>query len=42
MLKEVESLHFCETWELVELSRGKNAIGCKVVYRKTKLADEDL
>ena len=34
MAKEMESLKKNQTWELVELPKGKKAIGCKWVYRK--------
>ena len=36
MVKEIESLHVHDTWELVELPKGKKAIGCKWVYTKKK------
>jgi hypothetical protein len=42
MPKEVELQQKCKTWELVEFSKGNNAIGCKWVYRKTKLAKKSL
>jgi len=29
MVKEIESLHVNDTWELVELPKGKKVIGCK-------------
>ena len=34
MMEELESLHKNKTWDLVELLKGKKAIGCKWVYRK--------
>src|SRR4051812_27940565 len=34
MVEEMESLHKNQTWDLVELPKGKRAIGCKWVYRK--------
>ena len=34
MVEEIESFHINDTWELVELPKGKKAIGCKWVYVK--------
>ena len=34
MEEEIQSLHKNQTWELVELPKGKRAIGCKWVYKK--------
>ena len=34
MLEEMKSLQKNRTWELVELSKGKKAIGCKWIFRK--------
>ncbi|CAL8990428.1 unnamed protein product [Prunus brigantina] len=34
MDEEMKSLHKNETWELVQLPKGKKAIGCKWVYAK--------
>ena len=34
MQEEMESLHKNDTWELVELPKGRKAIGCKCVYTK--------
>ncbi|KAH0641851.1 hypothetical protein KY289_032825 [Solanum tuberosum] len=33
MTQEVEALYANDTWDLVPLPRGKNAIGCKWVYK---------
>ena len=33
-MEEMQSLHKNPTWELVELPKGKRAIGCKWVYKK--------
>jgi len=34
MVEEMSSLHKNDTWELIELLKGKKAIGCKWVYAK--------
>jgi hypothetical protein len=34
MVKEMESLHKNETWDLVELPSGRNPIGSKWVFKK--------
>ena len=34
MEEEMQSLHKNQTWELVELLKGKRNIGCKWVYKK--------
>ncbi|WJZ81428.1 hypothetical protein VitviT2T_001271 [Vitis vinifera] len=34
MVEEIQSLHKNQTWNLVELPKGKRAIGCKWVYKK--------
>ena len=34
------SLHKNKTWELVELPRGRKAIGCKWVYAKKDGVDD--
>ena len=34
MVKEMESLHKNQTWELPQLPEGKKAIGYKWVYKK--------
>ena len=34
MEEEMQSLHKNLIWELVELPKGKRAIGCKLVYKK--------
>ena len=40
MVEEMESLHKNQTWDLVELPKGKRAIGCKWVYRKKEAIAE--
>ncbi|KAL5553999.1 hypothetical protein UlMin_041400 [Ulmus minor] len=37
MAKEMESFRKNQTWELVELPKGKKFIGCKWVYRKKEV-----
>ena len=34
MVEELESLHKNQTWDLVQLPKGKRAIGCKWVFKK--------
>ena len=34
IMKDMNSLHTNDTWELSELSKGKKAIGCKWVFAK--------
>jgi hypothetical protein len=37
MIEELQALEKTHTWDLVDLPRGKSAIGCKWVYKiKTK------
>jgi len=36
MLKEMNSLQKNDTWELLELPKGKKAICCKWVYARSK------
>ncbi len=40
MVEEMESLHKNKTWELVELPKGKRAIGCKWVYKRKEATSE--
>ena len=40
MEEEMQSLHKNQTWELVELLKGKRAIGCKWVYKKKEVVSE--
>ena len=41
MEEEMSSLHKNDTWELIELPKGKNAIGCQWVYAKKHGSQED-
>ena len=40
MEEEIQSLNKNQTWELVELPKGKRAIGCKWVYKKKEAASK--
>ena len=40
MTEEFESLQKNETWDLVELPRGKRAIGCKWIFRRKEALTE--
>ena len=40
MEEEMQSLHKNQTWELVELPKGKRAIGCKWLYNKKEAIAE--
>lgn len=40
MAEEMESLHKNQTWDLVELSEKKTAIGCKWVFKKKEAISE--
>lgn len=40
MVEEMESLKKNETWDLVQLSQGKRAIGCKWTYKKKSTVTE--
>jgi hypothetical protein len=35
MVKQMESLHKMETWDLVELPNGRKLVGSKWVFKKT-------
>ena len=37
----MQSLHKNQTYELVELPKGKRAIGCKWVYKKKEVISEN-
>lgn len=39
-MKEIESLHRKNTWELVEIPKCRKVIGCKWVYRKKEAMSE--
>ena len=41
MVEEIEALHKTKTRELVELPKGKRAIGCKWVYKKKLVVSEN-
>ena len=41
MEEEMQSLHKNKIWELVELPKGKRAIGCKWVYKKKESVSEN-
>ena len=40
MEEDMHSLHKNQTWELVELLKGKRAIGCKWVYKKKEVVSK--
>ena len=40
MIKEIESLHKNQTWDLVELPERKRAIGYKWVFKKKEAISE--
>ncbi|RVX11676.1 Retrovirus-related Pol polyprotein from transposon TNT 1-94 [Vitis vinifera] len=40
MVEEIQSLYKNQTWDLVELPKGKRAIGCKCVYKKKEAISE--
>ena len=41
MEEEMQSLHKNQTWELVEIPKGKRAIGCKWAYKKKEVVSEN-
>jgi lipocalin len=40
IMEEMESLKKNQTWALVQLPKGKRAIGCKWVYKRTPAVTE--
>ena len=42
MNEEMDALESHDTWELVPLPNGKNAIGCKWVYKVKHKADGNI
>lgn len=40
MVKDIKSLKKNETWDLIQLPRGKRVIGCKWVYKKKPTVTE--
>lgn len=42
MNKEIDALRQNETWELVDLPKGKKAIGCKWVFKVKLKANGEL
>jgi hypothetical protein len=40
MVKEMESLHKNQTWDLVDVPERKKAIGCKWVFNKKEVVSE--
>ena len=41
MVEEIQSLYKNQTWDLVELPKGKKAIRCKWVYKKKEAVSEE-
>ena len=41
MEEDMQSLRKNQTWEFVELPKGKRAIGCKWVYKKKEVVLEN-
>ena len=41
MVEEMHSRHKNQTWELMELSKGKRAIRSKWVYKKKEVVSEN-